>query len=269
MHSSSSKHPSRNLKVVLSFNGKDFHGTQTQKHSSPTVLDTFKKAWEILTSGEIIEPCGCSRLDAGVHALGYIVNFKTQTSLGLERIFASLNGIFRSLFKVTLIIYRIEETHEEFHARYDALYKYYRYEIWTGSHVLHHLVGRVWEQRGYQEIWNQPDSLEKLRNILHKYQGDHNFSAFRAKDCNAFNPFKTIDQIFLTEDPEYPEHKIIHIYGKSFLKQMIRNMVGTAVDIFLGKLPENTLEQAFIHGDRTKTGTCAPGKGLTLVKVGY
>lgn len=253
-------HEYYNLKLTLSWNGEKFHGYQQQPNVF-TVQEAISKAWFILTK-ETVSLIGCSRLDAGVHAQQFVLNLQTQTEFTLERILKGLNGIFHSNLHLDISLYSIEKVSSDFHARFHALGKHYRYLIWHGFAEQTFLTRRCWHVRAKLE---RAELIEQMQYYL----GEHNFAAFRAIDCAAKNTIKKIYQIDAWHHPLYQECLIVDIWGDGFLKNMIRNMVGTAVDIACEKLPKNTITEAYLHKDRNLIGVCAPAWGLTLMQVFY
>lgn len=264
---------SKNIKLTLSWSGSQFSGYQYQPHAF-TVQEALNTAWKKLT-GEVVVLCGCSRLDAGVHAHQFVLNFFSQTELSEAAILRSLNGILCSVMKVAICIYRCEFVSHDFHARFHATGKHYRYLIWHGfaQHAI--FTPTCWNVRSRQ-------NLKNLGEILKQFEGTHDFSAYRASDCASHVSegrvlpegckkvtLKTMFKVTTSIHPEFSEMLIIDIYGDGFLKNMIRNMVGTAVDVATGKLPEKTITESFVHGNRALVGMCAPGLGLSLMQVFY
>lgn len=250
----------QNFKLTFSWNGEKFHGYQQQPNVF-TVQEAISKAWFILTK-ETVTLTGCSRLDAGVHANCFVLNFQSRTKYSLDRILKGLNGIFHSQLHLDISLYSVEHVASDFHARFSAIGKHYRYIIWNGFSEHAFLTRRCWHVRS---------KLDKSELFLQfqNYVGEHDFSAFRAVDCGAKNTQKKIYKIHTQFHPVYPECIIIDIWGDGFLKNMIRNMVGTAVDIASNKLQKNTITEGFLHKNRNLMGVCAPAWGLTLMQVFY
>jgi len=251
---------SQNLKLIVSWNGEKFHGYQYQPHVF-TVQEALTKAWEILTK-ETVTLCGCSRLDAGVHAQNYVLNFHTTTKLTEERIIKGFNGILHSNLALDISVYHAEFVDSQFHARFQSTGKHYRYFIWYGFSEHAILTKRCWHVRSKL-------SLDDVKKNLAQFVGEHDFAAFRASDCSAKTTVRNIFKIDAWSHPVYTEMLIVDVWGDGFLKNMIRNIMGTAVEIASGKLPKNTITESFIHKDRSKTGMCAPAWGLSLMEVFY
>lgn len=251
----------RNLCLEISFRGDGFMGYQSQPHGV-TVQDTLAKAWEIMTK-EKTTLYGCSRLDAGVHADQYCLNLYTRTDRSPEQIYRALNGILRTQLGVSISVYDAREVDSGFNARFDTLGKHYRYRLWYGRGHHAALTPAAWAVRSRQfEATILHDSLTSLI-------GQHDFAAFRASDCTAKTTVRKIERIDIWSHAQFPESITIDVWGEGFLKNMVRNIVGTAVDSATGKLCSSAARQALAHLDRSQIGQCAPAHALTLQRVFY
>ena len=249
-----------NIKLTLSYCGDKFSGYQVQPNAI-TVQETINQAWRVLT-GETVVLYGCSRLDAGVHARYFVLHFQSQTNLNEEKIIRALNGIFQNQLKSQISIYNCEFVDDNFHARYHAIGKHYRYLIWQGYKTNALLTSQCWHI-------HSKNKLENLTNIFSQYIGKHDFAGFRASDCSAKQTVKHIHAVHVSRHHEFPEMITLDFFGDGFLKNMIRNMVGTGVQMSLGKLNEACIQEAFLHKNRLQIGMCAPSWALTLMKVYY
>jgi tRNA pseudouridine38-40 synthase len=249
-----------NLKITLSYLGKSFQGFQSQEHGN-TVQNTLEKAWEIVAH-EKPKLNGCSRLDSGVHAREYVLNLFTATKISSENLLRSLNGVLSSNLKVDIAIQTIEKCDSAFHARFNAVGKWYRYLLWHGRarHALY--TPHCWRINS-----SRFDTV--LPSVLKRFEGQHDFSAFRASDCSNLNTIKTIHKIKIKQHKEFSEMYLVDIFGTGFLKNMVRNIVGTAVDVCCGKMNIDNIDECFKHGNRSLAGQCAPAHALTLWKVYY
>lgn len=250
----------RNIRLELSYNGADFFGYQFQPHGR-TVQGSLMEAWLILT-GESDSLIGCSRLDAGVHANRFVLNIHSNTSESCERIVRGLNGILFHNLLVPISIYKAVDVESTFHARFDAVGKHYRYLLWHGYGMHAHLCPRSW-------IVRTRESIEGIGEVFKQFEGSHNFSAFRALDCNSKNVNKTIHKIDVWKHESFPELTVVDVWGDGFLKNMIRNIVGSAVDVMSTKLHKTAIIEAFTHHDRSIMGQCAPAHGLRLEEIFY
>jgi tRNA pseudouridine38-40 synthase len=252
-----------NLRFDLSYSGHAFAGYQSQPHAN-TVQDTLRELWKIYR-GEDPNLFGCSRLDAGVDANHFVLNFFTRAE-GLaddDSMLRNLNGILHSRLGVPVSVERVSRAPGDFNARFDAHGKHYRYLLWYGFRQHAILTPRSWLVR----CRNAPEDLDK---VFSHFVGTHDFSAFRASDCTAKNTVRTIRSVKTWHHPRFNELTVVDFFGEGFLKNMIRNIVGAAVDCATGKMPPEALAQAFAHGTRgLNRGQCAPAHGLTLERVYY
>lgn len=251
-----------NIMLVISYQGHAFSGYQVQPHAK-SVQQVVNAAWKIYT-GEDVTLYACSRLDAGVHANHFVLNFYSASEKALEvhRLVRGLNGIFRACLKEPICVLDAALAPPLFNARFDAVGKHYRYLIWYGRGEHARLTPQCWLLKSSK----QPANLEA---ILQEFEGTHDFSAFRASDCMAKSTVRTIRRIDVWSHPRFADLTIVDVWGEGFLKNMIRNIVGTGVDLAIGRLPRSTIAEGFQHGQRTRTGQCAPGHALTLQRVYY
>ena len=248
----------RRLQVVLSYSGEPFFGFQRQPHV-PTVQSTLTAAWRIF-SGEERDFWGCSRLDAKVNADHFIAAFDTNKTCSTEKILRGLNGILKNTLKAPIFLYAVNEAKGDFHPRFSAVGKHYQYLMWYGW-PQHRICDQAWILRGKMD-------LARLTPFCKQhYEGHKDFAAFRSADCSARKTMRTLDLIRITQDRQLPELWRVDVFGQSFLKNMIRILVGTAIDHCRNRISHEQVERAFATGDRTLTGTCAPGHGLTLKRV--
>jgi len=255
-----------NLRLVISYCGTPFSGYQAQPHAK-TVQDALQEMWATFARGERPVLYGCSRLDAGVHAGHFVLNFFTSCEAAVaigseEAVLRSLNGILQAKMMLPIRVQAVEHAEPSFNARFDAHGKHYRYLVWHGfrQHAL--LTPRAWVVRSRQA----PHALAEAAQL---FRGSHDFAAFRASDCAAKKTVRTIDAVHVWQHRRFPELMILDFFGEAFLKNMIRNVVGTSVDVATGKLSASDVEAAFLHGVREKTGQCAPAHALTLERVYY
>lgn len=250
----------RNIRLEISYDGKGFFGYQRQPHVK-TVQSVLEEAWKILT-GEFPILYACSRLDAGVSATQFVLNLHTKTTHDEEKILRALNGILHQNLQENICVYRVTVTEDSFHARFDAVGKHYRYLVWYGYGTHADLGKRSWQVRSK----NDPYALPA---VLRLFEGTHDFAAFRAQDCAAKRTIRTLHRCDAWRHPRFEELFICDFWGEGFLKNMIRNIVGTAVDVATGKLSEGDIHEAFVHRERVKVGQCAPAHPLKLERIFY
>lgn len=252
----------RILRFFVCYDGARYAGYQCQPHAL-TVQGRLNEAWRLLSRGE--EPAfhACSRLDAGVHAYKFILHLQTASLLEPEEVLRGMNGILADLGSPDIGVVSVDEAPAGFHARFHAQGKHYRYLLWhgRGNHPL--LTRRAWRLR------TRECPYERLPEALSHFVGKRDFAAFRAQDCAAKTTVREIRRIDCWEHPLFAEMRVVDVWGNGFLKNMIRNIVGSAIDAASGKLASALLVEAFAHGDRTRVGQCAPAHALTLMDVYY
>lgn len=244
----------RNIKLIVAYDGTDFHGFQWQPKLR-TVQGELQQAIERLT-GESISIHGSGRTDAGVHAWGQVVNFHTSSRIPIDKWPIAMN----SVLPPDLVIRSAEEAPLDFHARFDAIAKTYLYQIDLGSYP------DVFRRR---HAWHVPYRLEieQMRKAADLFKGEHDFTSF----CNASTPVedkvRQIHEIRIIE--EYRNVLKILVHGNGFLWNMVRILVGTLVDIGRGRMPYDEVPAILAAKDRTRAGVTAPAQGLTLFEVFY
>ncbi len=241
----------RNLRLVLEYDGSGFSGWQFQP-GLRTVQGELRAALKRLL-GRPVLPAGAGRTDAGVHAEGQIASFKTTSPLPTERILRSLNG----LTGADLVVLSVEEAPPEFHARFSAIERHYRYRFLDGPSALHRL--RAWWPRRALRTAPMEAASRHLR-------GEHPFDAFAAAEARG-GP--KICHVLSTSWERWERGWEFHIAADRFLHHMVRNIVGTLVEIGAGKRRPEAIPELIARRDRSRAGPTAPACGLTLLRVSY
>ncbi len=254
----------RYIRLLIEYAGTEYHGWQTQK-SGGTIQDILRDKIHSIT-GKEVRLTGASRTDAGVHALGQVAVFGTDLSLDADVIMRALNA----KLPPDIRILAAEETDEDFHPRYRATQKSYFYIISEGRHQSAFLHRYVWNVRSCLDL----DSMGKAAILL---IGEHDFSSFRASGCGAKHPVRTVYTLditrlgkidFMTASIE-GEFIKIRIEANAFLRHMVRNIVGTIIEVGRGKISIEEFSRIFQSCDRTMAGPTAPAQGLFLEKIIY
>ena len=243
----------RNIKLIIEYDGKGFNGWQKQPNKL-NIQGEIERAIKEVT-GEEVELNASDRTDAGVHAISQVANFKTQSNIDINKIPIALN----SKLKKSIIIKKAEEVDLNFHARYNAKGKKYRYIINNS------LVGSAI----YRDLeYNFPIKLdvEKMKHAAKYFEGEHDFKAFRSSGTSNKN---SVREIYKVEIKEENERIILEFTGNGFLYNMVRIMVGTLMDVGLGKIKPESIKDIIDSKERTKAGKTAPAQGLYLVEVYY
>lgn len=242
-------------RLTLEYDGRRFCGWQRQAAGVRTVQQTLEEALGVLFGVERVIIHGSGRTDSGVHALGQVASFRTEIIRDPERVRLGLNTLLPEDLSCT----RASFAPDDFHARISAIGKTYRYEVLARGDRSPFLAGRVWHVRRSVD-WAAVDAA------LAELVGYHEFSAFRGAGCTAVQTRRTIDRI--TRRCEDGRH-CIEFEGRGFLRYQIRIMVGTAIEVGLGRRSIAQVQQALAVGERALAGRTAPPDGLYLVEVRY
>jgi len=244
----------RNFKLLLSYDGTDFHGWQTQP-GLRTVQETLEQAIATIT-GEAVFCNASGRTDTGVHALGQVVNFKSQTHHEPHTLLRAINAHLPP----DVIVRQAEEAALDFDACRHAIRKIYRYVIDDGP------VPDVF-QRLY--AWHVPfrrlDDVAMARAAL-PLVGTHDFHSFETEWPNRQTSIRTITHLSVTR---YEEQIWIEVEADGFLYNMVRAIAGTLVNVGRGYWAGEQVAKILLAQDRKQAGPTAPPQGLFLVRVSY
>ncbi len=254
----------RNLKLILAYDGADFAGWQVQPGRA-TVQGALVSAIGRL-SGENVLPQGSGRTDAGVHALAQVASFATTSAIPPENWLRALNDILPASIRVL----EVAEAAPEFHARKAARAKTYRYRVHRGA-VCPPFLARY--------VWHYPYPLQESAMIAAAgvIVGEHDFTSFAAVDPERVermaadeNTHTTnIRTIFSSSWMHEGDELVYTVRGSGFLHHMVRNLVGTFVQVGKGTLNLEDLRRILEARERTAAGPTAPAGGLYLVGVEY
>jgi len=219
-----------------------------------------------VTQEQKVSVLGASRTDAGVHALGQVASFNTQSLLSNSVLCRAINAHLPKDIRIR----HIEEAPDEFNPRFDAKGKTYVYVIANTGEPPFFIRPYVWSIR-------HPLNYQAMEQGLCRVIGEMDFSAFRASGCGAKNPVRTISQaelafttsIDLMTIPYEISLITIRITGQSFLRHMVRNIVGTLVQVGHGQLQPDDISSILEQKDRQLAGPTAPACGLFLEKITY
>ena len=243
----------RNIKLTIEYHGKDFNGWQKQPNKL-NIQGEIERAIGMIT-GEETTLIGSGRTDAGVHSLGQVANFKTNSTIPIEKLALAIN----SKLKKSIIIKSAEEVEERFHSRYAAHSKKYRYIINnspTGT--------AIYKELEYQ--FSIPLDVEKMKKAAKYFEGEHDFAAFKASGTSSKN---SVRKIFKAEVFKKDERVYIELTGSGFLYNMVRIIAGTLLDVGIGKVKSEEIPKIIQSKDRKKAGKTLPAVGLYLVEVMY
>ncbi|WP_343338157.1 tRNA pseudouridine synthase A [Terrisporobacter petrolearius] len=242
----------RNLKLTIQYDGTKYCGWQKQPKSSG-IQGTIEYAIYEITR-EKVNIIGSGRTDAGVHALGQVANFKTNSNIPAARIPDALNA---KLPKDISII-DCQEVSDDFHSRYSATGKIYRYLIYNKPYR-----SPLYKDISYHVRYDL--DIEEMRVEAQSLLGTHEFKGFMSSGSSVKDTVRTIHNISIEESGDLIA---LEVEGNGFLYNMVRIIVGTLVDIGRGRI-DKPLEEIIASQDRGEAGHTAPAHGLFLKKVHY
>jgi len=247
---------SRKLRIVVEYDGTDFAGWQ-QQPGQRTVQATLEEAIREML-GESVFVRAAGRTDAGVHADAQVASFTLETAGAAIPTIGLLRGL-NTLLPPDLAILEVADAPPDFDARFSAHGKVYRYTVWNHPVRSPRRARHAWHVRERVDV----DAVRRAGALL---VGEHDFAAFRASDCDRRTTNRIVRRLdVITDGPELR----VEIEATAFLKNMVRIVVGTLIDIGRGRLPDDTVVRMLSTGDRTIGGMTAPPQGLTLLKVSY
>ena len=243
----------RNLMLKIEYDGTNYHGWQIQDNAI-TVQEMVERALSKITKEEITVT-GCSRTDTGVHALEFVCNFYTNSKIPVEKMPYALN----SMLPDDIIAFDCKQVPQDFHSRYWAKGKKYRYRIHNGKYPSAF-------KRNYTCYWPYPLDIQSMKAAAKPFIGMHDFKAFMAAGSQVKD---TVRRIFNLTVEKEGEEVIIEISADGFLYNMVRIIAGTLLYTGIGKIDVESIPYIIESGDRRKAGITAVPQGLYLVEVYY
>jgi tRNA pseudouridine38-40 synthase len=242
-----------NIKLTVEYDGTRYHGWQIQPNGE-TIQAVLERAVSTFV-GTKTRVTGSGRTDAGVHALGQVVNFVSERDLDLRKLRLGLNA----LTPQDISIKEVEMVADSFDARRDGRSRIYEYQILNRPTPSPFHLNRAWHI-------HEPLSLEPMREAVRCLEGEHDFSSFRAAGCDALHPVRIVYRTCLEQRGELV---VYTIEATAFLRHMVRNIVGTMVEVGRGVRGAQSFAELLAARDRTQAGPTAPPHGLYLVEVKY
>jgi len=243
-----------NYQIIIEYDGTNYNGWQFQKNGSSIQNEIEKALWKLLKRK--IRVIGSGRTDAGVHAVGQSANFFCDKIENNKKFLNSLNYF---LSKKNISISSIKKKNLNFHSRFDAKKRTYKYIIVNRKNFLVLDKNRAW-------LVKKKLNVNYMSKAIKLFSGTHNFNAFRSSSCSAKSPVRTIEKSSLIKK----DGKIIMIFSsKSFLQHQVRSMVGCLKYIGEGKWNIDKLKTLFNSRKRSLCAPPAPSSGLYLYKVTY
>ncbi len=252
----------RNLKATIRYDGTDFAGWQVQP-GLPTIQGALIEALERIT-GETIKVVGAGRTDAGVHALGQVANFKTSSNIAPSNLRRAINSMLAPRIRID----DLEEVPEKFDARRHAVSKWYRYSIHLAEFPDPLLCRYSWQIRARLD-------LNRMQEAAHYLVGKHDFTSFQSSAGKDRSPIRTVYSLDISTVPvSHPADQnesllAVDIRADGFVYKMVRNIVGTLVEVGRKKIEPQHLSSILEARDRDQAGPAAPAQGLCLISVNY
>jgi tRNA pseudouridine38-40 synthase len=248
-----------NFKLTLQYDGTDFHGWQMQG-AERTVQGELTRVLSLL-AGRAVVVHGAGRTDAGVHAEAQVASVELEREFAPERLRAAVNGNLAPDVRVIAV----EHVPADFHARFSARGKTYRYRIFNAPY-LSPLLARFAQQDA------RVLDLERMKHCAPLFLGAHDWTAFSAAQAEVQTRVRCVTRLDVSERWSDEGHgRLIEITASAdgFLRYMVRSIVGTLLEVGRGERDAETITQAITTGNRALVGPTAPAKGSTLVEVHY
>lgn len=241
------------IACAVEYDGAGFSGWQRQDHAR-SVQESVEKALSFVADHPVAVSCA-GRTDAGVHATWQIIHFDTEAVRSERSWLLGTNANLPDDVRIT----RVQPVYEDFHARFSAQARSYRYVILNTDVPGALLRKRVtWEHRALD--------VERMRQGARYLLGEHDFSSFRAVACQAKSPVRTVHRLELARSDALV---YLDVQANAFLHHMVRNIAGVLISVGRGEHPPGWVEEVLAHRDRTRGGITAPADGLYLAGVSY
>jgi tRNA pseudouridine38-40 synthase len=246
----------RRIRIVVSYDGTEFHGWQVQPDLA-TVQGTLERVVSEI-EGSFVRVEGSGRTDAGVHALAQVAAFSIDNPIPVDNLRKAMNRLLPASVRVC----RVDQAAAEFHPRFDAHSKVYEYRIWRGE------VCPPFERR---YVYHHPYPFDEAGLIAAAsvFEGEHDFSAFAAADERDLEGGSKVRTVFSSCASRSGDLLVYRVRGSGFLKHMVRNLVGTLLEVGKGNRTADGLRALLAPGAAVKAGPTAPARGLFLVDVHY
>ncbi|MEP6637419.1 MAG: tRNA pseudouridine(38-40) synthase TruA [Acidobacteriota bacterium] len=247
-----------NFKLTIQYDGTDFHGWQMQSELR-TVQGELTRALSLLDDSDVVVH-GSGRTDAGVHAEGQVASVQLQREITPQKLRAAVNGNVERDVRVT----KVEVVADDFHARYSATGKTYRYRIVNGP-----VLSPFWRRFAYHEA--RPLDRELMDQCAELFIGTHDWTAFSSAQSDAETKTRTITALEISEHEDSQAGRIVEISASAdgFLRYMVRSIAGTLMAVGRGEMDNELVARAIASGDRSIVAATAPACGLTLLSVRY
>ncbi len=248
-----------NFKLLLQYDGTDFHGWQVQENQR-TVQGELERTLSLIEDAPIAV-VGSGRTDAGVHAEGQVANIQLNRPFTPDKLRLAING---NLWRDVRIL-KVEKAADDFHARFSAKVKTYVYRVVNAP-----VVSPFWTRYAHHEA--RPLDVARMNSTARLFLGKHDWTAFSAARSDVENRIRTITDFSVESFWDSRANASIiefRISADGFLRYMVRSIIGTLLEVGRGEKDSDTIQTSIVSGDRSLAGTTAPANGLTLLKVYY
>lgn len=245
----------RRYAAIVEYNGASFHGWQKQKHHDEPTIQAALEAAISMVANHSVEIACAGRTDAGVHATRQVIHFDTHAQ---RSEYGWIMGINTNT-PAAVSVQWLSEVSPDFHARYRAQARCYRYLISNARY-------RQALQHDQLTWWRYALDVQQMQKAAVLLLGEHDFSSFRAKDCQAKSPIKTMHRI---EVRRWGDLIMVELESSAFLYHMVRNILGVLLPIGEGNKPVSWMQEVLEGRSRSHAGVTAPGDGLHFVGVRF
>jgi tRNA pseudouridine38-40 synthase len=248
--------PERRIRITVSYDGTQFHGWQVQP-GLVTIQSELQRAFQVITKIPVTIQ-GSGRTDAGVHARAQVAAFSTTSQIPCQNLPRAMNRVLPGAIRVL----SAEDVAPAFHARFDAVSKLYEYRLYRDE---------ICPPFDFPYVHHFPYPLDDAAMIAAAplLEGEHDFSAFAAHDERYTEDYSKVRTIFSSVLKREGPMLIYRVRGSGFLKHMVRNIVGTLLEVGKGNLVNAQLQNMLRGAPRAEGGPTAPASGLFLVEVTY
>ena len=243
----------KNYKMIIAYDGTRYYGWQRQPDQN-TIQGKIENVLSVLCGREV-EVIGAGRTDAGVHARGMVANANLETELEPVQIREYLNRYLPD----DIAVLEVREASPRFHARYNAIGKTYRYTCFDGD------VKSVFDRKYVARLEEKPD-VDLMLEAAEVLKGEHDFRNFCVNPRMKKSTVRCVDRIEIVRDGDYI---VFTFHGTGFLQNMVRIMVGTLLEVGMGRTGVEQVRSALENPDRQKAGPTAPAQGLCMMHVDY
>lgn len=244
-------------RATLAYDGTNYQGFQRQAEGTPSIQAEVEKAIEAVT-GQAVSILAAGRTDTGVHAVGQVIAFDVEWTRGAPVLLRAINAVLPD----DIALQDLRQASADFHPRYDAVSRLYKYLIVRADQRQPLLRHRAWHVRAKLD----EDAMDAAAMML---LGEHDFATFGQPPFGENTVRLVMESHWLRRRAPYGTDWTYVIEANAFLKHMVRRIVGTLVDVGRGAMTLDAFERAFRAADLSQAGTLAPPQGLTLEQVNY